>query len=372
MQPNRRWFPRFSVREEVSVSFSDAPSMRGLLIDISRTGAYIADVPIPSDKYAKIKFEISNVPPNTESMERACSVLPGRSGKSGGCALQFHTPLTGGQLALLVKALQVSDSIELAREDYRIVNNEISEILLCRSHLFVGTMAAICAWVIAAVGIGITNNLDSPKWIAIGVSLPWGLLTIAILSMLQKANSVNLRRGFLAALSDFLKRNAVPPNYLGWAHLIINRAECRSRFENNLCPTKNKACWERERDQGLELTKEHHLFSNIWDSFTALSSFIYGILYCFSIALISYVGYWYWMQLIKEWPFPTLLMTAIIGASIPIVGYFFYSQLKNLRKGKNSPESYYFQWRAIFRCCRSIANAEELSVQKNGKVPQAA
>jgi hypothetical protein len=356
MQKDRRWFPRFAVRQGINaiISFNDGSSVSGPPIDISQTGAYIGNVH-PHYQNAIIKFRLHDQSLNKPlNVERECSIFLTRYGESGGCALNFHAPLTGGELALLAEALQISGSLELAREDYRIVNNAITEIQLCRTHLFMGTMAAICVWVITAVGIGITNNLESPVWIAIGVSLPHVLLTISILSMIEKANAINLRKGFLAALTDFLKNNASPPNYLGWAHLTINRAECRSRFDNNLCPTFKKACWEEEKAKSSDLTRGHHLISNIFDSFTAFVSFIYGSLYILSIVLMCIAGISYWMRFKNEWPYLILLVTISVGVLIPIIVIFLFHELRHIRRGKKSSESYYCEWRAIFRYCGPI------------------
>ena len=59
MQPDKRCFPRFSVRKGVAaeISSNDLAPMHGVPIDMSLTGAYIASIR-PGIEKARVKFEI--------------------------------------------------------------------------------------------------------------------------------------------------------------------------------------------------------------------------------------------------------------------------------------------------------------------------
>lgn len=358
MEHEKRWFQRYPARQGISVVLQgeNRRKTHGQLIDVSYAGAYIHEV-MTNDNNADVCFEFRNQSSNErQQIKRKCHILSGRSGLSGGCAIKFDNALTPHELAELSNIMHYTDSLELTREDYRLVNDEVSGIQACRTQMFIGSIGVISAWLMGSIGIGITNHLQSPIWMAIGSSFPYFLLTIAILGTIEKSNAVNMRRGFLAVLADYLRCNVAPPNYVGWAHLKLNRAECRSRFTNNLCPFKGKACWERAASEAENLTKKHHLVSNVLDSFNAFVCLVYGVLYLAASILIFSVCY----NIVPKYSSTSFffLFVFILGVSISIVSFFLYHQVKLLRKGKKSPEAYYCEWHAIVRNCRSLEGTE--------------
>jgi len=261
MRQNKRWFTRFSVRQGVQAILSSEQNgiIQGSPIDISSAGAYIAGISTNVGN-AKIHFQIPDaLSCNPLEIARDCYVYPNRSGRSGGCAIKFYTPLTNRELAELSEVPHVCGSLELAMEDYKLVNEEVSGIQSCRTQMFIGSIAAMSAWIIATVGIGLVNKVQPSLWVLIGSSFPYFILTISILGTIEKTNAVNLRRGFLAALVEYLRSDALPPNYIGWAQLKLNRSECRSRFSNDLCPSKGNACWAGAITFSENLTKGHHI-----------------------------------------------------------------------------------------------------------------
>ncbi len=341
MRNDRRWFPRFAVRSGVIANLETGGNkLQGSTVDISCTGAYISDVQVNQMKghNAKVVFEVHERNPNsTIQVTRSCQILPGRTGQSGGCAIRFDIPLTGKEVASLAKPDHLYGSLELARDDYTLISDEISGIQSCRNYLFIGSLSAISAWVITAIGIGITNKLDFSVWAALGASFPYILLSVSILALIEKANACHLRRGFLAALTDYLRNGAAPPNYIGWAQLKLNRSECRSRLANKLCPSENHACWENAVNEASRLTKQHHLISNILDSYNAFISFVYSVFYALSSLLILVVAHLYLSTLNNIWITGSIDIS--IGITITLMGVFLYKQIYCLRRGKKSGSS---------------------------------
>ena len=362
MKQDNRWFPRFSARDGVVavLSSDDGQQIRGKLIDVSCSGAYVSRVKESAGK-SRVEFEVRNGGQVLgQHVGRECVVHAKRTSEHGGCALRFTVPLTGPELALLAQSPESSGSLELAREDYRIVNAEISHVQTCRSNLFIATLAAVSAWTIAALGIGLTNRLGSPIWVTLGVSFPLFLLAVGILATIEKADAINLRKGFLAALTDYLKSNVAPPNYGGWAHLKLNRAECRSRVKSKLCPAVEKPCWEPEISAGADLTRKYPLIGNPFGSFMAFVSLIYGSLFVLALALLAGVGTFYYG---RPGTGPAAAIIAlVVGIMITLVAAFLYQQLHSLRRGRKSAEAYYCQWQAVFRHCWSVKGVEPASV----------
>ena len=362
MQANRRWSPRYSARSEVSALLGGEGGHQneGKAVDVSASGAYLSNSPIPGHT-ARVEFCIKN-PGNgaDHTIDRNCSLLAGREGASGGCAVRFHRPLSGAELAGVAAVPSGTGSLDLARRDYREVHEEIRAIQRCRNNIFLGTLAAIATWITGAVGMALSHPLGGADqvgqaiWVLVGASVPYFLLTVAILATIEKARAINVREGFLCALTDFIRHDAAPPNYLGWPQLRCNRAECRARHDAGLCPTSPKYCWETERGKHEGVNRSKHVVSNVLDSFTAFSSLVYSMLYLVTAGTLLIAS----LMLLPRTPsWTTYLVPVTIGVIGALLGLALATQLRSVRKGKHSLASHYFCWRAALRSCSLIEGA---------------
>ena len=350
-----RWLPRYAARQDVEAKLKQAPDYEQIStpVDISCSGAYLARLS-PSLRPSTVIFTVPD--PTAEqgsfSVERQCDILPERSSPTGGCAIRFRQPLVTSELAKIAADPSNTSSLRLAQEDYAQVNTEIRDIQNCRSHIFLGTLAATATWLMAAIGLVVANQLKNISfWIVIGAALPFSFLTIAILASIEKARAINLRRGFLAAVTDYLRRDIAPPNYLGWAHLLATRSECRARMAAGLCPSTLKYCWEEDRDRHKGLTMTKHVFSNLLDTFTAFTSMVYGILYAITCAIVVIGSLAY----LESAQFGVTWVAWAEGALLAGVAVLLLRELYLLRKGKHSMEAQFLVWRAALRNCRPIA-----------------
>ena len=248
----------------------------------------------------------------------------------------------------------VAGSVHLARADYDQVGSEILAIRGCRSNIFLGTIAATATWLMAATGLFITNQLtDTNYWVVIGAALPFVLLTIGILATIEKARSINYRRGFLAALAEYLRHDVPPPNYLGWAHLHQTRSECRARMASKLCPSETKYCWEEGRAKHTDLTNNKHVYANMLDSFTAFTSCVYGLFYAVTCAIMIAAS----LRFLERLETPPTWCAWLEGVAFVLIAALLFQELHRLRKGKHSVEAHFLCWRAVLRYCRPIARS---------------
>lgn len=352
MQTDRRWCPRWSVTKcYASITVNNQQRVYGPIIDISRGGAYVANVQLNINATAFVKIESQE--PDAAPIERWCTILPNRAGCAGGCAVKFDLPLIGAEIAAFAVPADAHGSLELARQDYAMVCGELDQIQSCRSQYFMGSLAAISAWTITAISIALTCKLTSPLGAMIGVSLPFILLTLSVFVMLEKANAINLRKGFLAALSDYLRTDLSPPNFLGWIHLKMNRSECSSRLASGLCPSTNTPCWNAAEKDVERLTAQYHYISNGLDSFMALVSMVYAVLYFAASAILSGVGAYFLLHARVNVLVLSLVELAAWSIIIFIAAFLYY-RVRSLRKGNRSAEAYYLQWVLILRSCRSV------------------
>jgi hypothetical protein len=360
----RRWFPRFSVRRGVTATIHLAEdSERNVrLVNIGNGGAYVENANFQSQEpetgHVGIIFAIDA--PNGDDgdpVERECEILHGRTGPSGGAAVRFFSPLADSELAMLAAPPTATTSIRLAHEDYRIVNEEIIHIQACRNQIFIGALAAISAWIITALGVGLPGRLMFPSWLALGASFPYIILSVALFATIEKANAINLRRGFLAALGEYMSSDVPPPKYLGWAHLRVNMAECKSRVRAGFCPSRDKTCWQDEVGKAHRLTGKHWTLSGGFKSFSAFVALIHGLFYVVATVLLVVAGIYGFLGPSRPWE--TVLWVGVgLGVVVILLTLSLISQLRQLRKGSKSPEAYYLRWTAALRYCKPIRPSE--------------
>jgi hypothetical protein len=357
MEQDKRWSPRYDCRSDVVTVLTVEGERRSesSAVDIGFGGAYVRN-PHPNRNRGAVLFRVPNPSKSGQiEIKRDCDILPGRTTAQGGCAVRFDRPLKGPELAKLAADSTAIGSLDLARRDYSEVSQEIRAIQSCRSSVFLGTLAAIATWVMAATGLVVSNNLTNiGLWTAVGAILPYGLLTVGVMASIEKGRAVNYRRGFLAALTEYIRHDVPPPNYLGWVHLHAVRSECRARKESGLCPDSLSCCWETERDKHHDLTKKKHVVSNILDSFTAFSTLVYATLYAMTVAILIYTS----LRALSGWHGSAVALAE--GALVLALAIYFLKELSSLRKGKHSVEAQFLTWRAAFRYCRPIGSDHQL------------
>jgi hypothetical protein len=132
------------------------------------------------------------------------------------------------------------------------VHKEVGDIKSCRANIFVGTLGLLGAVGVAILGIlgaagsasilgignwpigKITKSAAWQNWLPLAALIPVALLTSAISATIHKARKINMRRGYLEALGEYLTYGVMPRNYCGWtkAKLVLERCEryLRSRY----------------------------------------------------------------------------------------------------------------------------------------------
>lgn len=347
-----RWTPRYATKKDVTaiLTVDGEKLVESNPIDISCGGAYLK-VAKPNTKNARIVLTVPEpFPDKTFKVERECNILEGRAGADG-CAIRFDQALSGEALAKFAADSSTVGSLNLARTDYTEVFSEINSIQTCRSQVFLGTLAAIAAWVAGAIALVVTNKLVSIGiWTLFGAVVPYVLLTIAVLISIEKSRALNVRRGFLAALTEYLRHDTAPPNYHGWAHLRITVSECRARMAAKLCPHEDIYCWEEERNKHGRLTSKKHPISNLLDSFTALSAAVYAAIYVITVGIMIYAS----LLALAYSPNAATTVALIEGAAVFGMALFLLKQLYADRKGKHSVEAQLLMWRAALRHCRPL------------------
>ncbi len=357
MQQERRSSPRYDIRLDVDTYLeTDGPSPtsdKNKGVDISYDGAYLQNKH-PHRSPGKVRFVIENGG-KAVAVERSCDILWGREWEQSGCAVRFHQPLTQHELAKLaapIKAIATStkESLELAFRDYSEVSQEIRAIEFRRSQIFFWTLAAIATWVMAAIGLVLSNKLKNVGfWTVVGASLPYMLLTLGILASIETARSVNLRRGFLAVLTNYIRQGTAPPNYLGWIHLHAARLECRARIASGLCLHRSSPCWDewRKNPNGQDYKRA---VPSILDNFTAFTAAVYAILYCVIVLILMYAS----LRSLSPWLLICVGTALIEGAFLVVVAVFLARELLSIRRGRHSTEAQSVGWDVAFSRCQPI------------------
>jgi len=198
-------------------------------------------------------------------------------------AIQFDNPLDDAMLGRLTNAQPPVPPIQLVRNDYEEVSREIRDIQSCRSNIFIGILAAL-----ATAGIVVWRYYASSEYDWSGLTL--ALLCImtffvtGILATIEKVRAINYRKGFLAVLSLYLNGTLPVRRYKGWGILKACRDECTARCDANQCQRKIQergpgTCRDPGNAQSAGLTEQKRLVPRMLESFTCLSSYLYGILY---------------------------------------------------------------------------------------------
>jgi len=185
--------------------------------------------------------------------------------------------------------------LEFAYKDYDLVHREIMDIKSCRTNIFVGTLGVIGAIGVAIIGIlGTTLSTSWNNWLPFAATIPTLLLTCSILSTIHKAKGINVRAGYMEALSEYLAWGKVPEFFCGWARANRVGKRCEifkkmgHKLDQGLKPTckGDPNCSELAKEFTREYIKHIELKPYLLESFTSLSTHIYAGAYLISVVSV--------------------------------------------------------------------------------------
>jgi len=318
-------------------------TIKASVINLSRGGAYLrTSLPVP-DTFNKVDFAMND---GSYTVSRICKIQYGRQDGSGNsCAIAFKDYLSNEDEDALCNRHSGSKSLDLVKTDFNVVNQEIDYARSSRVKIFMAIIGCLNTWLIGVVALGITNNLDTNIWLAIAASLPTILLAIGIFSNVMCVNFLNLRKAYLAVLTYYFRNEIIPPGYLGWSHLSINRYSCKNRIKQGLCQKKDEFCYQH--DDGV--TDKFSMFGDVVESIGKIIGLVYTFLFLLSSTILIVISFRY---------VNNALAFAIGGGSLFVFGYL-YIITKSLSKGSRSIESYYKQWKkALVNCVPVLPDKE--------------
>ena len=252
--------------------------------------------------------------------------------------------------------------------------------------------------------------------VLIGMGITFALFLVGVLSTVEKARAINMRKGFLSALVRHLRGEIDLKEYKGWAQLKVTFAECGARRKALACPMghghKDKdTCRDEGESMAASINAAKRIVPGVMDSFTSLSATIYTVIY---VALVAVVGYsltqeysqsgkiifwhiprafaigiavsvfvvrgrWFILgmvflffvllaaSLFDEGWVATLSAIGILGGILGSLGVFLAAQLNSLRMGKHSHESYAYSWGIVLNNCNPFpSNADKLPIRPPG------
>lgn len=152
-------------------------------------------------------------------------------------------------------------------------------------------------------------------------------------------NFLNLRKAYLAILTFYFRNEILPPGYLGWSQLSINRHSCKNRIKQGLCK-KEEPCYTIQSNQ----TNHFGFFNDFIESIGKIIGMVYTILFTAAVAILI------WIALQNA---NTVLAFSTGAISILVFGCLAYITL-SLLKGSRSIETYYMQWKSVLIHCEPI------------------
>lgn len=374
------------------------------ILDVSREGAFVSGCVPPGPK------AVISITTPTEVIRRRCTIRRSPTpGPGEWAAVQFVVPLTDGEMAAVVpqppsaRAQQAPQHVvDHVISDIREIREEIRSIQECRSHVFLATLGAMAAALVAIAGWALDGKL-SPPGVFYGISISFGLFLIGILSTVEKARGLNLRMGMLKCLTLRFLRMDIPAGYPGWAILKYTILECGARRKllicNRGCSPKSRQTCRDEAERDASRTNSVQRFTpGILESFMSLSATVYAAIYlAIMIAMAHYLAQsfgvswgipaihvWllYWVGVMVS-PFIILFKRAVflmltgfaaavvfnalwantitgyvicflIGASLGAVGWFLIRQMNACKRGKLASNTFFYLWNRMLDCCSPV------------------
>lgn len=315
---NQRLEPRHKTSKlRVELRFGEQTS-EAVMVDASRTAACLNKI-TPDGWARRSKGTLLIHPYSHEIIERKCQIQRVGEGPIPTCVVRFVDGLSSSQLNAILQldAGKPTDTHEIAKQDQEAVRSEVLSIQGCRSQIFIATMAALGA---AAMGTGVAMSNAAqeqwPMWVIFGAGIAAFLLLVGILATIEKARAINIRKGFLAALADYLRKGQAPPSYCGWGHLQYLQNTCGARRDAGECtqvrryketlqkyeearakqqkrgrptddtaspPCLSETCWTLGDFEVASTNERRRLIPGMFDSFMSFT----GTIYCVSYVLVA-------------------------------------------------------------------------------------
>lgn len=179
------------------------------------------------------------------------------------------------------------DLTNLVKEDLHQVQKDVRQRRQCRHVLFIAVMGAMVTSGFALFGLMQYGKGEQwHRWALLGSFIPMFTLTVGILAAINKARTVNMRSGYIAALFKHLCRGTKIPNYCGWANAVRAARLCSNMRTSSHGP--RPPCGQPVDGDCLSIARSKAKVTNqnvrMWSrdclkSFTVLTSMIYGVLY---------------------------------------------------------------------------------------------
>lgn len=211
--------------------------------------------------------------------------------------------------------LMLSDSKEVREEIYRIER--------CRSDIFLAVITAIFAAAVIVGCLFVKDNIQQGAF-AVASVVSFLMFMLGAYTTLEKANALNERRGFLSNLNDYIQFGQMPISYQGWSKIKYFFRDCGVLMRLKRCPVKypenvyskhppsfqqcqaidrrsRHACRREGSNKAKELNLAQSFMPGMTNSFMSLCSYVYGILYGFSLLIFSYLIIYAINFCIKKW-----------------------------------------------------------------------
>jgi hypothetical protein len=265
--------------------------------DISRFDAGLEECYINS-KGVKATVKILTKP---NEVERSCSVV--RVDQAGhSCAIRFDVNLTDAEMVNIVPGYEEQDpalrrAYTSAEGDIKRVQDEIGAIQACRGNVFMATVGTTCTASLAVGGFVLQGMLKYNAVLFAAVVI-LSTLIIGILTSIEKARAINIRRAFIMALSQRVRKRNLGSEYLGWPELRDLYQECDIRTKTGTCPQEasrgsERTCLNLARSEAQLVNQVRSFHPGVFASFTSLTSTVYLALYVFCLVAMGYfAGAW--------------------------------------------------------------------------------
>ena len=230
---NRRRRPRFPTSDVQAELITENERYAGVLLDISTLGVCLRGPQLLTG-HGNVTFSRDGAHFLT---------LPGRVARSttdcSGDAyvgFEFDNELHPNEIADVLRGNDPGNAeFAVATRDHEEVWQEIRAIQACRTNIFIATIGTIAVTSMTVWGFYLEGILDWPG-VCVGMGVTFALFVIGVLSTVEKARAINLRRGFLAALAPYMRGELTFKNYWGWIQFKNCPSECGTLRRAEFCP----------------------------------------------------------------------------------------------------------------------------------------
>ena len=310
--------------------------------------------------------EVSKIVRKWMKSARGKKKLPGPRAKLAGVKIDLDI----GPLRELVrqKAAEEKAKLEFAQLDYDLVHREVINIKSFGANVFTGMLGIIGIVGLTIIGIvkeiGSTQLLGLNETVAIPITqsssfqnllpiamlFPIVLISISLYLTIQQARWVNMRRGYMESVSEYLVRGIVPKHYCGWAkaRAVLYRCKIHLGLESEatqncgirVLATVNQnsykpACIEVAKRESAEINNNIRFIPNFLESFTSFAVYIYSMAYGLTVVLLL----WSIMDMIQAqmpFAFKPMRYLFVIFAGCGLTGVFWLIRWSYLNYSNNN------------------------------------